>query len=171
MRNDLRKEPVTRRTRTLLFAAALSASIGCDQATKHAADALRGAPVRSYLFDTFRLVWATNQGAFLSLGAGLPAAARYWILTIAVGLVLAGVTAYAMVNGKLDGWQTAGYALVAGGGLSNWIDRTRFDGRVVDFMNLGIGPLRTGIFNVADLAIIAGFLILFIRSRHSKLKT
>jgi lipoprotein signal peptidase len=27
---------------------------------------------------------------------------------------------------------------------------------VVDFMNLGIGPLRTGIFNAADVSILAG---------------
>jgi signal peptidase II len=27
---------------------------------------------------------------------------------------------------------------------------------VIDFMNVGIGPLRTGIFNVADMAIMLG---------------
>jgi signal peptidase II len=27
---------------------------------------------------------------------------------------------------------------------------------VVDFLNVGIGPLRTGIFNVADVAIMVG---------------
>jgi signal peptidase II len=36
------------------------------------------------------------------------------------------------------------------------IDRIRFDGRVFDFLNVGIGGLRTGIFNVADVAIMAG---------------
>ena len=29
-------------------------------------------------------------------------------------------------------------------------------GRVVDFINIGIGPVRTGIFNVADVAIMLG---------------
>ena len=29
-------------------------------------------------------------------------------------------------------------------------------GAVVDFLNVGIGPLRTGVFNVADMAIMAG---------------
>jgi signal peptidase II len=29
----------------------------------------------------------------------------------------------------------------------------------VDFLNVGIGSLRTGIFNVADMAIMAGVII------------
>jgi signal peptidase II len=38
---------------------------------------------------------------------------------------------------------------------SNWLDRLA-SGRVVDFINIGFGPLRTGIFNVADVAIMFG---------------
>ena len=34
------------------------------------------------------------------------------------------------------------------------------EGHVVDFMNMGIGQLRTGIFNVADMAIMAGLFML-----------
>jgi signal peptidase II len=33
------------------------------------------------------------------------------------------------------------------------------DGAVTDFVSLGLGALRTGIFNVADLAIVAGLLL------------
>jgi len=49
---------------------------------------------------------------------------------------------------------------VCGGGLSNLVDRIAYDGHVVDFLNIGIGSLRTGIFNVADMAITAGALLL-----------
>ena len=59
--------------------------------------------------------------------------------------------------------------MIASGGFSNWIDRARFEGSVVDFMNLGLGslrigsfPLRTGVFNVADLAILGGIGVLFV---------
>jgi signal peptidase II len=45
---------------------------------------------------------------------------------------------------------------VAAGGLGNLWDRLATGGWVVDFMNLGVGPLRTGIFNVADVALMAG---------------
>jgi signal peptidase II len=54
-------------------------------------------------------------------------------------------------------------SLVAGGGISNLIDRFLYDGRVTDFLNVGIGSLRTGIFNLADMAILAGALLLILR--------
>jgi len=47
------------------------------------------------------------------------------------------------------------------GGLSNLVDRIAM-GRVIDFLNIGIGPFRTGIFNVADVAIMAGAAIMLI---------
>jgi signal peptidase II len=46
------------------------------------------------------------------------------------------------------------------GGIGNLLDRVFYDGRVIDFMNLGIGRLRTGIFNVADVYITIGILLL-----------
>jgi signal peptidase II len=150
--------------RVLVFALVLGASVGCDQATKVIANsALKRGERSTYLGDIFRLELATNEGAFLSLGASLPPGARYWVLTVAVGLLLLGISAFALGNQKLDAAHVAGYALIAGGGFSNWVDRARFDGKVVDFMNMGIGQsLRTGIFNVADLAILAGIGVLLI---------
>ena len=144
--------------RLLLLFAVLGLSVGCDQATKQLANAtLKGAAMHSYLGDTFRLTWATNEGAFLSLGANLPDGMRFFILTVAVGLLLLGIVVFTALSKKLNPSQVSGYAMIAGGGLSNWVDRARNDGSVVDFMNMGLGPrLRTGVFNVADLAIIAG---------------
>lgn len=148
--------------RLLLLFAVLGFSVGCDQATKQIANAtLKGEPAHRFLGDTFRLLWATNEGAFLSLGANLPPTLRYGILTVAVGALLLGIVIFTAVSPKLDPTQVSGYAMIAGGGLSNWVDRARNDGAVVDFMNMGIGEtLRTGVFNVADLAIIAGILFL-----------
>jgi len=67
-------------------------------------------------------------------------------------------------------------SLILSGGVGNIIDRLSHDGRVVDFMNMGIGAgrwsLRTGIFNVADLAIVGGLLLLvcfeYFRPRREK---
>jgi signal peptidase II len=56
---------------------------------------------------------------------------------------------------RWTGWRRFGLALFLSGGVSNWFDRvTR--GSVVDFISVGLGPLRTGIFNVADVAIVLG---------------
>jgi signal peptidase II len=52
-------------------------------------------------------------------------------------------------------WSLVGVSPSLAGGASNWLDRAA-TGRVVDFMNVGLGPLRTGIFNVADVAIMCG---------------
>jgi signal peptidase II len=149
----------------MLFIAVSVLSIAFDQWTKQiATDALRGQPPHTWLGDTFRLQFATNEGAFLSLGANLPPQARYWMLTLGVGALLAALAGYALFSKKLDLFQVGSYSLIASGGFSNWIDRARFDGVVVDFMNMGLGPVRTGVFNVADIAILVGIGLLFVHS-------
>lgn len=52
------------------------------------------------------------------------------------------------------------WSLVLSGGLGNLVDRIINDGRMIDFMNIGIGSLRTGIFNVADVYITVGVVVL-----------
>ena len=56
---------------------------------------------------------------------------------------------------RFAGPSSVGLVLFVAGGASNWIDRV-LSGSVVDFLNVGIGPLRTGVFNVADVAIMVG---------------
>lgn len=146
-----------------LFLGISALSVALDQVTKVIATAtLKGTPTHSFLGDTFRLTWATNDGAFLSLGSVLPEWARFLVLIVGVGLLLLGLGVHALFARSHDGGQVAGYALIVSGGLSNWVDRVRFGGSVVDFMNLGLGTLRTGIFNVADLAIVAGIGVLLV---------
>jgi signal peptidase II len=55
-------------------------------------------------------------------------------------------------------------ALFLGGGIGNLIDRLTNDGRVIDFMHIGFGFLRTGIFNVADMALMTGVVLLALYS-------
>jgi signal peptidase II len=141
--------------RWLVLAAAALATIGCDRATKHAATVLlAGEPDRSYLADTVRLGYTENTGGFLSLGADLPRPARTAVFTIATGFALLVLLALA-VRDRFAGLSGVGLVLFVAGGASNWIDRV-LSGSVVDFLNVGIGPLRTGVFNVADVAIMVG---------------
>ncbi|MGH7186149.1 MAG: signal peptidase II, partial [Pseudomonadota bacterium] len=46
--------------------------------------------------------------------------------------------------------------------------RAHWAGRVIDFLNVGLGPFRTGIFNVADVAIMAGVAILLFEGYRSE---
>jgi signal peptidase II len=148
--------------RALFLGIVLLVCVGCDQATKHFAQRhLKGAAPLSYWGDTFRIQYAENPGAFLSLAANLPAAARFWLLTVINGVVLGAVGLYLALKRDLDGLSLAALALILAGGIGNLIDRVTLGGIVVDFLNVGIGGLRTGVFNIADMAITGGFLLLF----------
>jgi len=142
--------------------------VGCDQATKTIArQNLPKSEVISFFSDTIRLQYAENSGAFLSLGANIPEKIRHWIFMSWIGVFLSGMLIYLLIQNHLTKNQIIALSLVIGGGISNLIDRIFNQCRVVDFMNLGLGSLRTGIFNVADAAITSGviwFLFILVKS-------
>jgi signal peptidase II len=140
---------------------AVAATVGCDRVTKHVASvALAGGGVHSYLADTIRLEYVENTGGFLGLGADWPDAWRTTLFTIVTGVILSAMAVVA-ARSRRHVWLLTGVCLVLAGGASNWIDRV-VRGSVVDFMNVGIGPLRTGVFNVADMAIMLGAAVLLL---------
>lgn len=139
--------------------------IALDQATKMVAKAyLRPDAVISLFGDFFRLQYAENTGAFLSLGSSLPEPWRHTVFTVLVAVFLLALLLYTLFNRTLATNHSVCLSLVCAGGISNLIDRVAYDGRVVDFLNVGIGPLRTGIFNIADMAITAGAILLALES-------
>ena len=89
-----------------------------------------------------------------------PTQVRMTLFTTGTGLVLLVMVGVA-VRFHWHGWRLIGVCLVFAGGASNWVDRVA-RGSVVDFMNVGVGPLRTGIFNVADVAIMVGVAVLLL---------
>jgi signal peptidase II len=153
--------------RPLLLALAIVATIGCDRGTKRlAVTHLAGQPPRSYLADTVRLVYAENAGAFLSLGATWPEWARRGVLGGVVAASLVGI-AYVAWRHRDGGPTLLGLCLVLAGGASNLVDRVAA-GHVIDFMVLRAGPLRTGIFNVADVAITTGVALTLLGGRKAR---
>jgi signal peptidase II len=141
--------------RAVVLCLLLVATAGCDQVTKrYAITELSGAPDQSFLGDTFRLQYHENAGAFLSLGADWRPETRVAVFQVANGLVLLAIAMLAL-RSHSSRLGALGLGLILGGGVSNLIDRVAF-GKVVDFLNVGIGSLRTGIFNVADVAVLAG---------------
>jgi len=149
----------------LLLVFAIVATIGCDQVTKRmATSSFAGTAGRSYLGGVVRVDYAENTGGFLGLGGDLPPAVRTAIFTGATGLMLIAMVAIA-IRERLEGAALLGATLFVAGGASNWIDRLA-NGRVVDFLNVGIGSVRTGIFNVADVALMLGGALLFVTAVH-----
>ncbi len=135
----------------------LLACIGSDQLTKWlAVRYLAPASPLSFFFDTLRLSYVENSGGFLGLLGGLPEDLRFLLLTCGVaGLVIPGLLA--ILWSTTLRLSTAILAiLVLGGGLSNLVDRLVNDGKVIDFLNIGFGGFRSGIFNLADVWIFFG---------------
>jgi signal peptidase II len=140
------------------------AVVGLDQGTKRLARVrLEGRPPVALAGGWVTLRYVENEGAFLSLGSRLPREARMAAF-ILFPLVVLGAMAASLVRRRgLLGWGTlAGFALIVGGGAGNLIDRLFRDGRVGDFLLLGRGALHTGVFNVADLAVLAGCAVLLL---------
>ncbi len=153
----------TLRQRSRLILPLLLIPWGLDEITKRLAVRYLGnGEFYSYWGDTFRLELSENNGAFLSLGSNLPPALRFWLLTVGLGLSLFCLLAYIFRSRALSSRSIAGLTLICTGGLSNWLDRLLFGGYVIDFMNVGIGSLRSGIFNVADLLIEAGAILVLV---------
>jgi len=149
-----------KRVAVLLFV--LVSCVGCDQATKTVAQRqLRVAEPQSYFGDLIRFEYAENPGAFLSLGANLAEHQQYWIFTVVVAIVLISFLGIALRESQKLHWIILiAFALYLGGGMGNLIDRFLHEGRVIDFVSIGIGNLRTGIFNGADMAIMAGAVLI-----------
>jgi len=158
----------------LFIAVVVLSTVALDQLTKVMAikmltypvgDVRHPIPPLSYLGDMVRIIYAENTGAFLSLGSTLSPEARFWVLTVSNCIILGGVGLYMLMR-PTPRLITLALALIFSGGVGNLIDRILRDGKVVDFMNLGITlggwELRTGIFNVADLAIVGGLVLLMV---------
>jgi signal peptidase II len=140
--------------------------VGCDRYTKvQAVSQLKGQEPLSFLNGFFSLTYHENTGGMLSLGADLSDELRVILFTFLVGVVLVGGLIYMLVK-PMDKYSFTVGLLILAGGFGNLYDRAVNHGRVVDFMLLQIGPLKTGVFNVADIAIMAGlFGFLFFSSK------
>ncbi|HET6256972.1 MAG TPA: signal peptidase II [Puia sp.] len=124
---------------------------------------LRDQPVRSYLDDTFRLMYVENTGAAMSFADNLNPRLGFWLLGILPLVILLGLFTYVVLNvHEMRMARMVGFSLIFAGGLGNILDRLVFDRHVTDFMNLGIQNFRTGIFNFADLWITAGVVSLLV---------
>jgi signal peptidase II len=157
------------KARIALISAVMTVTIALDQITKVlAAEHLRGGPTHAWLGGLARLTYAENRGAMLSLGDALSEGVRFWIFQVGVTAVLLGMLFFAVTRRELTRLQVVALSLLIGGGLGNVIDRALYDGAVIDFMILGKDWWKTGVFNVADVAIMAGCGILLLSTARAE---
>lgn len=100
---------------------------------------------------TLRITY--NEGIAFGLFQGIGPFVGY--LTV---FILAGMFYYLLQLPRSWRFHRYGLGLIIGGSLGNMIDRIAM-GRVLDFVE---SPLRPGIFNVADIAIHFGLILIII---------
>jgi signal peptidase II len=109
---------------------------------------------RIELLPFLALVKVWNRGVAFGLFSSADAANLFFALATALALV---VVLY--LSRRADTMAKLGYGLIFGGGLANLVDRVGFGG-VLDFIDLHVGGLHWPAFNVADLAITIGVMVL-----------
>lgn len=139
-----------------IFAAILAADI----LTKlWAVDALSMHQPVEVLGDVVRLTYTHNPGAAFGIHVGEHSRIFFLLLGAAALVIL-----YLLYRATpaWDRLRLAALALVAGGALGNMLDRVRYERGVVDFLDVGIGAHRWPVFNVADMAVTTGALLLLL---------
>lgn len=137
----------------------LSLLVLTDCATKRLAEThlLPVHSPREVLGDVVRFTLAYNPGAAFGMSVG--PASRWLFTAVAVGMTALFLHWYFRADEGDRGFATA-LALVAGGAIGNLLDRLRSPRGVVDFIDIGLGDVRFWTFNVADMALTVGAILL-----------
>lgn len=138
-------------------------NISCDQSSKEVVR--KNVVSQDYIeivTDHLILTNVENTGAMLGFGASFPPIVKIILFQIIPVLVLM-VLLYRVLTKKIIGrWPVIAFAFVIGGGIGNLIDHIVY-GSVTDFFQIRLGFLKTGVFNMADVAVTIGVvMILFI---------
>ncbi len=152
----------------------LVVAVGLDQWTKQLAiEHLKMAPTQYFFGGFFQLLYAENPGAFLGMGGGWSRSVRFVIFGVIVVIGLCAIL-WSVLKNKLNLNEVWAYSFILAGGVGNVIDRlTHENGHVTDFMFIDLKFsefARTGVFNIADIAIVIGVLIAFWPSVRSLFK-
>lgn len=144
--------------------AVLLSNIGCDQISKNIVRQRIDYYERIELVNSHvTLTKIENSGAFLSLGDSMPAPLKILFLNILPVLMLVLALFYILFKTSLSRLTLVGICCVIGGGVGNLYDRIMF-GSVTDFVHIDFVLFETGIFNMADVSIMAGMFIILLDS-------
>ncbi|HUE95100.1 MAG TPA: signal peptidase II, partial [Longimicrobiaceae bacterium] len=146
--------------KALLYGGITGLIVGLDQLTKYIALQLLPPyqPVQ-VLGDFFRLTFIYNPGAAFGLHVG--ALSRYIFLTLTIACVIV-LYVWFRATPVSDRLRLIAISLVTAGAVGNFIDRVRSSRGVIDFLDMGIGDLRWPVFNIADIGVTIGAVLLAI---------
>ena len=104
----------------------------------------------------FYLTYVKNTGGAWSIMDNYPI-----ILTLISFICLIGLNYYLSMSDTYSKLETIYLGLIMGGILGNFIDRVLYDG-VIDFISIHIFSYQYPIFNIADIMIVVGFILILI---------
>lgn len=147
--------------RNLFIALLIIFNIAIDQISKVWVRAsIELGEVIEIIGDKFILTNVYNEGAFLGMGSDMSPILKTIFLSILPTLVLAYVIYYIVKTKELDRLSLIAFCCIIGGGIANVFDRIVY-GKVTDFFFIDLGGIfKTGIFNVADLSVTTGMIML-----------
>ena len=155
---------IDRRKRNILITIIVLLAIAFDQISKvWVRNNFESYIETSIVGDIFTLIKVENTGAFLGMGSELPETLRVLLLIVLPVIVLVGITIYTYLDKSLDKTSIIGFSLIIGGGIGNIFDRIVY-GSVTDFLYLNFEFFKTGIFNIADLSVTTGMILILISS-------
>ncbi|WP_299126810.1 signal peptidase II [uncultured Winogradskyella sp.] len=166
--------------RNLFITLLIVFNIAIDQISKNIVRThmVEGAKGRMNIIkDYFQLIWVENKGAFLGMGSDMNPTLRLIFLLVLPTIVLIYVIYYIVKTRELDRLSLIAFCCIIGGGIANVFDRIIY-GQVTDFFFIDLGGVfKTGIFNVADLSVTTGMILLLLsgiftsKKNVKKLKT
>ena len=107
--------------------------------------------------DWARLTLVYNPGAAFGLHFGPQSR---WIFIALTGVALVVLGKLYLETPLFDRLRALALALVTGGAVGNLLDRLKSARGVVDFLDFGVGQWRWPTFNVADIAVTVGAVLL-----------
>lgn len=158
--NFLKMKIMNRVLRIAAILLIVSANIGCDQISKAVVrENLQYHQQVDVIRDNFILIKVENTGAFLGLGENLPVFVKNIILSLIPSITILALLLFVFAKTNLSQMTVFGLCCVVGGGIGNIFDRIAH-GSVTDFLHIDLGYVQTGIFNMADVSIMVGMLVL-----------
>ncbi|MEP2280008.1 signal peptidase II [Maribacter sp.] len=145
-------------------------TVGCDQVSKELTrQKVEPEGFIPVIKNHLILTNVENTGAMLGFGQDFSPILKRLLLQALPMLLLLIMLYRIMSKPNLNLLLLVAFALVIGGGLGNLIDRIAY-GSVTDFFQIRLGIFRTGIFNIADVAVTIGvFMFVFLIARGKKL--
>jgi len=148
--------------RIVLILLIITVNIGCDQFSKKIVKrSVLPYETIHVLNDHLTVTRVENSGAFLSAGDSMSKASKQIFLTLIPVIAMVLGLVYLFLK-PVSGNMLVGLCFVIGGGVGNLFDMILY-GSVTDFLYLKFGIFQTGIFNMADVSIMAGMSVILLQ--------